>query len=203
MRWNDAPSSRRSGGNDAMAALPEGGKRPRVSFRLIALLFSVLVATLGAAPSAAGHVQSDEVSPSGLVVVIPIRGPIEPGIGHFLERSLTLKEAESRGAGARTISAVQSTFRSTAELRGRNPVLEEAMVDPEVTVPGLDSATTLLPLPNDQAVQWQYANGVATDRNDLLTQLDLSGAEITEMSPTVMEEIVRWVTDPIVARMKK
>jgi membrane-bound serine protease (ClpP class) len=205
-----------------------------------------------------------------LVVVIPIKGTIEPGIGHFLERSLD--EAESKGAtaiildintpggrldtvlemrdaildspirtiafvnreafsagalitiasseiwitpggvfgaatpvlgtetaDAKTISAVRATFRSTAETRGRDPVIAEAMVDPEVVVDGLDTSTTLLTLTSDQAMQWNYANGVASDRNDLITQLGFSGAEIQETSPSAIETIVRWVTDPIVA----
>jgi membrane-bound serine protease (ClpP class) len=207
-----------------------------------------------------------------LVIVIPIDGTIEPGIGHFLERSLD--EAESSGAtavildintpggrldtvlemrdalldtplrtiafvnreafsagalitiasteiwitpggvfgaatpvlgsetaDAKTISAVRSTFRATAETRGRDPVIAEAMVDPEVEIPGLDTTTTLLTLTSDQAMQWKYANGIAADRNDLLAQLGLSGAETREMSPSLIETVVRWVTDPIVASL--
>ena len=240
-------------------------------FHVLAVLF-FLLAALSATPSPAGLAQDNEVGSSELVVVIPINGPIEPGIGHFLERSLA--EAESRGASAvildintpggrldtvlemrdallrsplltiafvnresfsagalitiaceeiwiapggvlgaatpvlgtemasaKTISAVRSTFRSTAEVRGRDPLLAEAMVDPAVVVPDLDSATTLLTLSSDQARQWQYADGLATDRDDLLSQLGLSGAQVTVMSPTILEEIVRWVTDPIFASL--
>jgi membrane-bound serine protease (ClpP class) len=207
-----------------------------------------------------------------LVIVIPIRGPIEPGIGHFLERSLD--EAESKGAiavildintpggrldtvlemrdailatplrtiafvnreafsagalitiasseiwiapggvfgaatpvlgsetaDAKTISAVRSTFRSTAETRGRNPDIAEAMVDPEVEVPGLDTTTTLLTLTSDQAMQWQYADGVASDRGELIQRLGFADAEIQEMSLSFIERVVRWVTDPIVASL--
>jgi membrane-bound serine protease (ClpP class) len=40
----------------------------------------------------------------------------------------------------KSISAVRSTFRSTAEVRGRDPRLAEAMVDPSVSIEGLVSA---------------------------------------------------------------
>jgi len=211
-------------------------------------------------------------SSAGLVIVIPIDGTIEPGIGHFLKRALD--DAESRSAtavvldintpggrldtvlemrdaildsplriiafvnreafsagalitiasteiwiapggvfgaatpvlgsetaDAKTISAVRSTFRSTAETRGRDPLIAEAMVDTDVEIAGLDSATTLLTLTSDQAVRYRYADGVANDRADLLVRIGLSGAEIRELSPSPIEVIVRWVTNPIVASL--
>jgi membrane-bound serine protease (ClpP class) len=250
---------------------PRPGKRPRpFSFLGLVCIACALLCGSIAAPALA---QDAPIAAAGeLVYVIPINGTIEPGIGHFLERSLD--EAESKGAtavildintpggrldtvlemrdalldtplrtiafvnreafsagalitiasteiwitpggvfgaatpilgtetaDAKTISAVRSTFRATAETRGRDPVIAEAMVDPEVEVPGLDTATTLLTLTSDQAMQWNYANGIATDRNDLFAQLGLSGAEIRELSPSLIETVVRWVTDPIVASL--
>ena len=233
----------------------------------------IAIALIGGFAVPAGHAQDGGAATSSdLVVVIPIQGVIEPGIGHFLERSLddaasqgatavildintpggrldtvlemrdaildsslrtiafVNREAFSAGAlitiaseeiwvapggvfgaatpvlgsetaDAKTISAVRSTFRATAETRGRDPLIAEAMVDPEVAVPGLDSATTLLTLTSEGAMQWNYANGIANDRNDLLGKLGLSGAEISQVSPSPIETIVRWVTDPIVASL--
>lgn len=246
--------------------------RPRRPTGLLGFLL-IAIALLGAstAPSAFAQDAPPGAS-SDLVVVIPIRGVIEPGIGHFLERSL--EEAESLGAtavildintpggrldtvlemrdaildtplrtiafvnreafsagalitiaskeiwiapggvfgaatpvlgsetaDAKTVSAVRSTFRATAETRGRDPLIAEAMVDPEVVVPGLDTATTLLTLTSDQAMQWGYAEGIAENRADLLSALGMSGAEIRETSPSPIETVVGWVTNPIVASL--
>lgn len=236
-------------------------------------MFLIAIALLNASFASGGLAQGDGAgTTSGLVVVIPINGVIEPGIGHFLGRSLddaeslgatavildintpggrldtvlemrdelldsplrtiafVNREAFSAGAlitiaseeiwiapggvfgaatpvlgsetaDAKTISAVRSTFRATAETRGRDPSIAEAMVDPSVVIPGLDSATTLLTLTSDQAMRYQYADGIAEDRGDLLDSLGLSGATIREMSPSPIETIVRWVTDPIVASL--
>lgn len=236
-------------------------------------MFLIAIALIGGLGTPSGHAQGGGANASsGLVVVIPVQGLIEPGIGHFLERALD--DAESRGAAtvildintpggrldtvlemrdaildsplrtiafvnreafsagalitiaseeiwiapggvfgaatpvlggetadAKTVSAVRSTFRATAETRGRDPLIAEAMVDPEVVVPDLDTSTTLLTLTSDQAIQYSYADGVAADRADLLSALGLSGAEISEVSPTPIEMVVRWVTDPIVASL--
>jgi membrane-bound serine protease (ClpP class) len=109
--------------------------------------------------------------------------------------------ATGETASEKTISAVRSTFRSTAEQQGRDPVIAEAMVDPKVVVDGLDDSTSLLTLTTDQALQYDYADGVAEDRDALLAELGLSGANVEVASPTVMERATRWITDPMIASL--
>lgn len=208
------------------------------------------------------------------VMVIPIEGTIEPGLGHFLERSIDKAESdgvttiildintpggrldtvlemrdqilgtdipvvafvnrEAFSAGAlitiasdqiwmtpgavygaatpiqgatgetadeKTVSAVRSTFRSTAEQQGLNPRIAEAMVDPEVEVEGLDNSTSLLTLSTDQALQYDYADGVANDRDQLLAELGLSEATTDVASPTFMERATSWITNPVFASL--
>jgi membrane-bound serine protease (ClpP class) len=236
------------------------------------ILCGMLMAT-GIVPLGQLEAQENQADPeSPIVYVIPIDGPIEPGIGHFLERSLS--EAEEAGAttvileintpggrldtvlemrdaildsplhvvayvnreafsagalitiaahdiwlapggvfgaatpiigtetaDAKTIAAVRSTFRATAETRGRDPIIAEAMVDPAVEIPGLDSAETLLSLSSDQAQQWNYAEGTATSRADLLAQLGLADSVIRVVSPALVETAVRWITEPAIASL--
>jgi membrane-bound serine protease (ClpP class) len=208
------------------------------------------------------------------VVIIPISGTIEPGLGHFLDRAITEaedanataimldintpggrldtvlemrdrildtdipviafvnREAFSAGAlitiasdqiwmtpgavfgaatpidGAtgetaseKTISAVRSTFRSTAEEQGRDPVIAEAMVDPVVEIDRLDTSTSLLTLTTSQALQHGYADGVANDRATLLKEAGLGDATTHVAGMTIWERSVRWITDPIVASL--
>ncbi|MBA3379033.1 MAG: nodulation protein NfeD, partial [Chloroflexia bacterium] len=104
-------------------------------------------------------------------------------------------------ADEKTVSAVRSTFRATAEETGRDPLIAEAMVDPAVVVEGLDSSTTLLTLSTEQALQWDYANGVAADMPAVLESLGVANATITEMSLSPIEHFVRWITDPVFASL--
>ena len=104
-------------------------------------------------------------------------------------------------ADEKTMSAVRSTFRATAEEQGRNPTIAEAMVDPAVVVEGLDDATSLLTLTTEQALEWDYAEGVAADLPDLLNQLGLADATVTEMTLSPIERLVRWITDPLFASL--
>ena len=240
------------------------------SERIIFLLASLLL-VLTVLPALHASVQADNVE---TVVVIPISGTIEPGLGHFLQRAIDEAESENataiildintpggrldtvlemRGyildteipvvafvnreafsAGAlitiasdqiwmtpgsvfgaatpidgatgetaseKTISAVRSVFRATAEEQGRDPRIAEAMVDPVVEIDGLDSSTSLLTLTTEQAVEYGYADGVAANRTILLEQLELSNAHIIQAKMHFWEHAVRWVTDPVVASL--
>jgi len=104
-------------------------------------------------------------------------------------------------ADAKVVSAVRSTFRATAEEHGRDALVAEAMVDPAVTVDGLDSATTLLTLTTTQAGEWGYLNGIADDRADLLADLGFGASSVTVTSISPIEHLVRWLTNPLLASL--
>jgi membrane-bound serine protease (ClpP class) len=102
-------------------------------------------------------------------------------------------------ASEKVVSAVRSTFASTAEARGRDPLIAEAMVDESVEVPGLSPAGQLLTLTTTDALAWGYANGTAETREELLLKTGLSGARVVETSMTFAERATRFITDPVVA----
>lgn len=242
--------------------------------RVWRVALAILLILLGTMVQVAGPVAAQDATEGDLVVVIPIRGTIEPGIGHFLERSLdeaaedgaalvildietpggrldtvlqmrdailgspvrvvafVNREAFSAGAlitiasdeiwmapggvygaatpvlggtgetaDSKTISAVRSTFRSTAEQNGRDPLIAEAMVDPAVVVDGLDDSNSLLTLSVAQAQEWGYADGLAADLPTLIDDLGYGDATVREMSLSPIEHLVRWITDPVFASL--
>jgi membrane-bound serine protease (ClpP class) len=104
-------------------------------------------------------------------------------------------------ASEKIVSAVRSTFRTTAEARGRDPRVAEAMVDPDVAIDGLVERGKLLTLTTTDALAWGYADGVAATRTEVLQAAGLGGAPIVETSPSFAEEAVRFLTNPIVASL--
>jgi membrane-bound serine protease (ClpP class) len=108
-------------------------------------------------------------------------------------------DAGGEPAGEKATSAVRSTFRSTAELRGRDPRVAEAMVDPAVAIDGLVDEGQLLTLTTTEARRVGYADGVAASRDELLAATGLQGAPVVETSPGLAETVVRFLTNPVVA----
>lgn len=104
-------------------------------------------------------------------------------------------------ASEKTISAVRSTFRSTAEARGLDPRLAEAMVDPSVSIDGLVGAGQLLTLTSSDARAWGYADAIVADRQELLSTAGIAESSIRETAPALAEQLVRFVTSPVVASL--
>ena len=71
--------------------------------------------------------------------------------------------ATGETATEKIVSAVRTTFKATAEARGRNPRVAEAMVDPDVTIEGLVTRGELLTLTTAEATDWGYNDGVAAN----------------------------------------
>ncbi|MBA2454818.1 MAG: nodulation protein NfeD [Chloroflexia bacterium] len=104
-------------------------------------------------------------------------------------------------ADEKTVSAVRSTFRATAEQRGRDPQVAEAMVDPVVAIDGLIEEGRLLTLTTTEAEEWGYTDGVVANRQALLEELGLEDAIIEETSPGLAEDVVRFLTSPVLASL--
>jgi membrane-bound serine protease (ClpP class) len=108
---------------------------------------------------------------------------------------------DGQTASPKTISAVRSTFRSTAEVRGRDPHVAEAMVDPNVAIDGLVGSGQLLTLTTADARSWGYADAVVANRQELLQVAGLADATVHETAPALAEQLVRIITNPIVASL--
>lgn len=106
--------------------------------------------------------------------------------------------ATGEASDAKTISAVRSVFRATAEEQGRDPLIAEAMVDQTVVVDGLGSSESLLTLTVEQARERGYLDGIANSRDDLLQQLGAENATVNEASMSFWERAVTWVMSPLV-----
>jgi membrane-bound serine protease (ClpP class) len=101
----------------------------------------------------------------------------------------------------KTVSYVRKEFRATAESRKRPPLVAEAMVDADVAIPDLIEKGKLLTLTTDEALAQKIADFRADSLEDALGQLGLAGAEIRRPPVNWAENIVRFLTHPIVSSL--
>ena len=102
-------------------------------------------------------------------------------------------------ASEKVVSAMRSEFRALAEARGVDPEIAAAMVDEEIEIPGVVEAGKLLTLSADEAVELGFAREVVPDFAAVLDRLDVGGAETVTTRPNWAENIVRFLTSPVVA----
>ena len=101
----------------------------------------------------------------------------------------------------KTVSYMRKEFRATAEARKRPPLIAEAMVDADVEIPDLIEKGKLLTLTTDEALKHKIADFRADTIEEVLKQLGLAGAEVRRASPNWAENLVRFLTHPVVSSL--
>jgi len=88
---------------------------------------------------------------------------------------------------------------SAAESNNRDPIYAKAMADESIDLPEFGAERgKLLTLTASDAVKVGYADAIVQDRDDLLSQLGLSNAQIITIEETFAEKVARFVTNPII-----
>lgn len=101
----------------------------------------------------------------------------------------------------KVVSYVRKEFRATAEARKRPPLIAEAMVDADVEIPGLIQKGKLLTLSTEEALKHKVADFRAETIDSVLEQLGLAGAQVKRASPNWAEDLVRFLTNPVVSSL--
>ena len=109
--------------------------------------------------------------------------------------------AAAQPVAEKTVSYMRKEFRATAEGRKRPPLLAEAMVDADMEIPGVIGKGKLLTLTTEEALTHKLAEFRAETIERALEQLGLGGAEIRRASPNWAENLVRFLTHPVVSSL--
>ncbi len=96
------------------------------------------------------------------------------------------------------LSYFRQEMRITAETRGRNGDLAEAMVDADYEVEGISAEGKLLTLTTSTALEHGFADFEATDVEDALAKLDFDG-EVEGLDRSWSENLVGFLTSQAVA----
>ncbi|HSW16296.1 MAG TPA: NfeD family protein [Ramlibacter sp.] len=104
-------------------------------------------------------------------------------------------------AEEKTVSYVRKEFRATAEARQRPPLLAEAMVDADIAIPGVIDKGKLLTLTTEEALRLKMADFRADTLEQALQATGLAGAEVRRVAPNWAENVVRAITQPVLASL--
>ena len=108
---------------------------------------------------------------------------------------------ETQPTSEKTVSYVRKEFSATAESRGRDPLVAEAMVDTDVVIPGVTARGKLLTLTTEEALKLDIADFEAATLTVALEKLGLKGAQIVDTSTNWGEKVVRFLTNPVVSSL--
>lgn len=96
-------------------------------------------------------------------------------------------------------SYMRSMMRATAEKRGRNPKIAEAMVDPRTYIEGVNDSGRVLTFTATEAVKNNFCNGIAESIDDVLKAENISGSKMETYIPTATDKIIGFLINPAIS----
>ncbi len=96
-------------------------------------------------------------------------------------------------------SYMRSMMRSTAEVKGRDPKIAEAMVDPRISVDGLIDSTMVLTFTPKEAIAWGYCQGTAENIPELLAKVGIDDYTIVKQEITPIDKFINFLINPLVS----
>jgi len=95
-------------------------------------------------------------------------------------------------------SYMRAMMRATAEFRGRNPDIAEAMVDEDIEVPGISPAGQVLTLTRSEALEVGFCDGEAESISEVLEKEGYSNYTLEEYKLSLLDKIIHFLINPVI-----
>lgn len=96
-------------------------------------------------------------------------------------------------------SYMRAMMRSTAEARGRDPHIAEAMVDPTSYIKGISDSGKVLTFTTSEAIKHGYCNGMAENWREILTAENINDYQSKLYNPTWLEILIGYLIHPAIS----
>jgi membrane-bound serine protease (ClpP class) len=96
-------------------------------------------------------------------------------------------------------SYMRAMMRTTAEKRGRDPRIAEAMVDPRTYIPGVNDSGKVLTFTTTEAIKNGYCNGEAESVEEVLKVSNRSTFRVASYQPTFLDNLISILVNPAVS----
>jgi membrane-bound serine protease (ClpP class) len=96
-------------------------------------------------------------------------------------------------------SYMRSMMRSTAEAKGRNPKIAEAMVDEEIEIEGISAKGSVITFSVSEAVENGFCEGEVDSIKEVIGKQGITEYEIIEQSTSTVETVISVFLNPAVS----
>lgn len=110
-------------------------------------------------------------------------------------------EGGAGDVGEKMLSFMRGVMRATAEAKGRDPLVAEAMVDPRTDLPGFAPSGKLLTCAYGDAAALGLIDYSAKSLDELLANLGLAANKRLTVEENWAETIARFLTHPVVSSL--
>lgn len=94
---------------------------------------------------------------------------------------------------------MRSLMRATAEKNGRNPLIAEAMVDPDTAIDSISAKGKVLTFTTKEAIKNHYCNGEANSKEEVLQLLNFQNYTLEEQEMGWLDSVIYFLINPVVS----
>jgi len=128
----------------------------------------------------------------GAATVVNQTGEQMPDKYQSYMRSMMRATAESQGKDT-IINGTDTTFKWK-----RDPMIAEAMVDPDTYIKGIIDTGKVITFTAIEAVKYGFCDGIAESIQDVIEKASLNPATIKEYKPSGLDHIIGFLINPVV-----
>ncbi len=96
-------------------------------------------------------------------------------------------------------SYMRSMMRATAEAKGRDPEIAQAMVDPRVSVPGVSDSLEVLTFTVSEAIVHGFCEGEANNLEEVMEHSGIENYTFIKHEISATDKIIGWLINPVVS----
>lgn len=96
-------------------------------------------------------------------------------------------------------SYMRSLMRATAEKTGRDPLIAQAMVDPDTYIKGIIDSGKVLTFTTHEAIQFGYCQGEANSVTQALEEAGIENYILQEQHLTWVDKVIGFLTSPVIS----
>ena len=111
----------------------------------------------------------------------------------------TIGSAETIPNTEKVLSLWRSVLRDTAQLRGRNNQIIEAMADKDIVIDGINQRGKLVNLTANEALEHNIADYISNDYNEILANFNIDTSEIIEVKEGMQVKLAKYISSPYIS----
>jgi membrane-bound serine protease (ClpP class) len=116
-----------------------------------------------------------------------------------MSNNATIGSAETIPNTEKVLSMWRSVLRDTAQFRGRNSRIIEAMADKDLVIEGVNTKGKLVNLTAQEALEYNVADYLSNDYNDIIAHFGINTSEIVEVNEGLQIKLAKYISSPYVS----
>lgn len=111
----------------------------------------------------------------------------------------SIGSAETIPNTEKILSFWRSVLRDTAQYRGRNSYIVEAMADKDIVIEGINTKGKLVNLTANEALKHNIADYISNDVNDILAHFNIETSEVVTMGESLQVKMAKYISSPYIS----